>query len=156
MATPSRHVIRKPAQPLAIARMMAIGGLAAFAVHTLVPDPGARVGVFFNHGVYVALTWLAVAGCLARALGVRTDRNAWVAFTVATGLWAAGDTYYTFALTDTDSPPFLSLADAGYLAFYPIACVGLVLLIRRQVRTVPTAVWLDGVTAGLATAAVGA
>jgi len=139
-----------------IARRAAIGGLLAFAVHTVVPDPGRRVAELFDHGVYVALLWLAVAACLARVVLVRRDRGAWFAFTFAAASWAAGDTYYTFALTGTANPPFPSLADAGYLAFYPPACVGLVLLVRKLVRPVPTELWLDGVMAGLATATFGA
>ena len=153
---PTRNAQRASPQPFVIARRAAIGGLLAFAVHTVVPDPGRRVAELFDHGVYVALLWLAVAACLARVVLVRRDRGAWFAFTFAAASWAAGDTYYTFALTGTANPPFPSLADAGYLAFYPPACVGLVLLVRKLVRPVPTELWLDGVMAGLATATFGA
>ena len=35
--------------------------------------------------------------------------------------FAAGDMYYTLALTGDRDPPYPSLADAGYLSIYPAA-----------------------------------
>ena len=143
-------------KPLRVARLAAMAGLAAFSIHTVVPAQSRLIADAFDHGVYVALLWLGVAACLARVVSVPHERDAWAAFTLAATSWAAGDTYYTFVLTGTANPPFPSLADAGYLTFYPAASVGLVLLLGRVVRPVPAELWLDGITAGLATATFGA
>jgi hypothetical protein len=47
-----------------------------------------------------------------------------------------------------------SPADGFYLAFYPAAYAGLVLLVRRHVRRSPASLWLDGAIQALAVAAV--
>jgi hypothetical protein len=50
----------------------------------------------------------------------------------------------------------LPLADGFYLAFYPLAYVALMQLIRSEVKRLPLSGWLDCVVAGLGAAAVGA
>jgi diguanylate cyclase len=54
-----------------------------------------------------------------------------------------------------ENPPYPSIADALYLGFYPAAYVGLVLLFRAHVRGATERLWLDGVAALLAAAALG-
>ena len=41
-----------------------------------------------------------------------------------------------------ETPPYPSLADVFYLAFYPLAFVGLVLLLREHVRGLGASVWV--------------
>ena len=137
--------------PLALA---SLAGLAAFAVHTLVGDHGA-VEAFFDHRLYYGLLFAAVGLCALRAVVVREHRLAWAL--VASGLvvWTAGDIYWFVALADLAEPPFPSLADVGYLAYFPFIYTGLFLLMRSRLRAT-RAVWLDGVTAGLAAGAVAA
>ena len=48
------------------------------------------------------------------------------------------------------------MADAFYLAFYPLCYVGLLLLVRRHVADFNRSLWLDGLTAALGAAALGA
>ena len=48
------------------------------------------------------------------------------------------------------------MADAGYIAFYVLLYVGVVLLLRSRVRSIGGTLWLDGITAALAAAALGA
>ncbi|MGH9019271.1 MAG: putative bifunctional diguanylate cyclase/phosphodiesterase, partial [Acidimicrobiales bacterium] len=52
------------------------------------------------------------------------------------------------------TPPTPSTADAFYLLFYPLAYIGIVLFIRGEVRKLTTPNWLDGIVAGLGSAAV--
>jgi diguanylate cyclase (GGDEF)-like protein len=54
------------------------------------------------------------------------------------------------------SPPFPSAADVGYLAFYPLLYVGIVLLLRQRVSTFSPSLWLDGLVAATAAAALAA
>ncbi len=44
------------------------------------------------------------------------------------GLWAAADLMWTLHYNHMDDPPYPNLADVLYLATYPFASVGLVLL----------------------------
>ena len=50
-------------------------------------------------------------------------------------------------------PPSPSLADAFYLAFYPLAYVAIVLFMKRQSRKITATNWLDGAIAGFGAAA---
>ena len=52
--------------------------------------------------------------------------------------------------------PFPSLADGFYLLFYPLAYAGLALLLYSRLEDIRTDLWVDGVIAALAIAAVGA
>ncbi len=52
-------------------------------------------------------------------------------------------------------PPFPSLADALYLAFYPLVYAGLILLLRARVTHFHTSQWLDGLASALVIGAAG-
>jgi len=125
-----------------------------FAVHAVAAQRVAWG--FFNDWLYNGLIVLACAVCLARAVTVPAERLAWYALSAALCFWTAGDLYYTFAFDGGGNVPFPSWADAGYLGFYPFACVSLVLLVRSRVGRLTPAAWLDGLIAGFATAAAGA
>ena len=68
--------------------------------------------------------------------------------------WAAGDLLLAVGSLGGATPPTPSLADAFFLAFYPLAYVALVLLLRTEVREFIPATWLDGAVAGLGAAAL--
>jgi two-component system, cell cycle response regulator len=147
------RVLRSPRDVVAA---VAAFGLAAFATHALIRFGGDGTTRFFDHWVYNALLVASVVGCLLRTLLVRRDRLAWGVLTVGVAVWAAGDIYWSVALAGLDEPPFPSLADAGYLFFYPAAYVALVQLVRRRIGTITQAVWIDGITAALAMATLSA
>ncbi len=117
---------------------------------TLVPDAGA-VNAFFETRLYYGLLFAAVALCGLRALSTAEDRPAWACMCVGVGSFALADVYWQVVLSSADDPPFPSIADGGYLAYFPAVYAGLILLFRRRIRTT-RAVWLDGVTAALAAA----
>jgi diguanylate cyclase (GGDEF)-like protein len=94
--------------------------------------------------------------CLARAVLVRRERGAWLALGTAATLWALGDAYYRGALFELDSPPIPSPSDVLWLAFYPFAFTGIGLLMRARAVGVRATVWMDGLIAALAVAALAA
>ena len=53
------------------------------------------------------------------------------------------------------APPYPSPADIGYLAFYPLAALGLALLVRARASALDWRLWMDGAIAALGTAALG-
>ena len=67
--------------------------------------------------------------CCWRSLAVREERLAWALFGAGLLAWGLGDLYFTLALWDLDEIPVPSLADAGYLALYPLVFTGLALLV---------------------------
>jgi diguanylate cyclase (GGDEF)-like protein len=106
---------------------------------------------------YNATELFAVAACGVRV--ARTSgpaRAAWLAFTLGLLAFFAGDVYWTAMLENLASPPFPSLADAGYLGIYPASYAGLVLLLRAHAGRISAALWLDGLITALAVAAVAA
>jgi two-component system, cell cycle response regulator len=104
--------------------------------------------------LYEGLELLAALGCLARAVLVRAERSAW--FFIGSALLATtlGDILFDFWYGG--DPPFPSAADVAYLAFYPLLYVGIVLLLRRRVSTFSATLWLDGLLAATAAAALAA
>jgi diguanylate cyclase (GGDEF)-like protein len=132
-------------------RAAAAAGLGAFAAYTLLVPSDDRFFTFFNTWVYVGLMVLACVIAGSHAYLVARDRVAWVVITVAFGCWTFGEIWYA-AFKPENYP---SMADAGYIAFYPLLYVGMVLLLRSRARSIGGTLWLDGATAALAAGALG-
>jgi len=103
---------------------------------------------------YEGLELLAALGCLGRAIFFRAERSAWFFIGAALLATTCGDILFDFWYGG--NPPFPSVADVGYLAFYPLLYVGIVLLLRRRVSTFSANLWLDGFIAATAAGALGA
>jgi two-component system cell cycle response regulator len=135
-----------------VTRAASVVGLAVFAVVTVAARPGSGLEMFFNVWIYNALMVLACAIVISRALFVSSERPAWIAFGAGMVSWTFGEIWY--AAVHPESYP--SLADLGFLGFYPLVYLGIVALIRSHGRTIGGAFWLDGLTASLAAGAVAA
>jgi two-component system cell cycle response regulator len=101
----------------------------------------------------------AAAGVLCAVAALRhrgVARWSWLLVSAGILAWTAGDAYWTFVLLDDTHIPVPSLADAGYLLFPLLTFVGLMGLLRSQVRGMRRGSWLDAVTAGLAASSVAA
>jgi two-component system cell cycle response regulator len=105
--------------------------------------------------------WIVIVGAslltLWRAQTVRGREGlAWGLIGLGSLLWACGDVYWTLVLADNTVIPVPSVSDMGYLAFYPLVFAGLCLLLRSRVEGAPRTLWVDGLTAALAAAAMSA
>ena len=138
-----------------LARTGLAAGVAAYAVRTLVDVPPAAAS-FLDNWFYDGLLFGAALLCIARAALPSQSRAGWIALGAGIAAWACGDAYYTHWIGNDPNPPFPSLADIGYLGFFPLAYVGLILLARVRVPKLTPGVWLDGITAGLAVGALSA
>jgi diguanylate cyclase (GGDEF)-like protein len=130
------------------------GGALAYAGFIAGGEPAAlndAASLWVYHGTLV----LASLTCLARALLVRDQRVAWIAFGLGLLFWTAGDVYWTLALSDLKRTPYPSGADAGYLSALPCFYVGIALLIKQRIGHFTAASWLDGAIGGLAAASIG-
>ncbi len=96
-----------------------------------------------------------LCGLLLILRGVRGERG-WILIGLGAICWAAGDMYWTLALTDLNNPPVPSWADAGYLLFCPLTFAGIAGLVRGRVTGAPTTLIVDALAAALAVGAVSA
>jgi two-component system cell cycle response regulator len=139
------------------AAFVAMGiGVAFHAAHALLGFGGHGLESFTKNWVYTAVELIAVAVCAARVFRRRENRWAWALVTFGLLTWTGGDLLWTVWLGNLANPPFPSVADGLYLAWYPAVYVALILLIRSRHRHIGAAQWLDGGVVGLTVAAVGA
>jgi diguanylate cyclase len=127
--------------------------LVAYIVSEIVRRDGQTWPWLDNWGV-AAFEIVASLMCMARAFV--TKRNRLIPLVLGLGLmaWSLGDLALAFESIGGATPPTPSVADGFYLCFYPITYVALMLLVRRQLRGLNMATWLDGAVAGLGSAAV--
>ncbi len=157
MTTSSEGVRSTGVGVLRLALAIAIGAGTAFvALHDWLGVGGAGLDYAAEAPVYDAVVIAAGLTCLLRAQSGGRERAAWLAFGAAILAWGAAEVYWTAAILEDPSPPYPSLADVGYLAFYPLAALGLGLLVRARAREVDWRLWMDGAIAALGTAALGA
>jgi diguanylate cyclase (GGDEF)-like protein len=97
--------------------------------------------------VPVAVGWLAVY-----RVGLR--RREILLAAAAVTAFAAGDTYFTAMTIGGATLPFPSLADVGYLAFYPVMLIALIVKVRRRTGALASSVSLDSAVGFLGAAAI--
>lgn len=133
-----------------------IGGTAFVALHNWLGLGGSGLDSAAEGFVYDAVVVSAGLACLVRAAQVERERNAWLAIGAAVLCWGAAEVYWTAFILNDPSAPYPSLADAGYLIYYPLAALGLGLLVRARSQELDWRLWADGLIAALGTAALGA
>jgi diguanylate cyclase (GGDEF)-like protein len=116
---------------------------------------GGGLDFVVNGPLFDAVVVSAFLACALRALDAGPERAAWTAIAAAVLASAAAEIYWSVFLAQSPSPPNPSPADVGYLAFYPLAAVGVCLLIRERARELDWQLLMDGAIAALGTAALG-
>ena len=144
--------IRWPPSAIQIALAALAIGVAAFTA-SIILDPDAGHNIFLDDFLYPALNLSAAALVGVRAYRVSVDRLPWTLIATGMACSAMGDVIYAARVPDGQSP---SAADPAYLAFYPLAYAGLLLLMRARLKRVPLSIRLDSVVCGLTMAAVAA
>ncbi len=127
--------------------------LAVYSVSLITRKNGSTTTLVDGWGVAsfeMAMSLLVIV----RAITSARDR----AFGWLLGLgmvaWAAGDYAMTVETLHNGSPATLSLANVLWYGFFPLAYVGVMVLMRRDVRRFTIANYLDGVVACLLTGAL--
>ncbi|HEX5984275.1 MAG TPA: GGDEF domain-containing protein [Solirubrobacterales bacterium] len=153
---------RTPALPAPLAALqkaigaVLFGGTGLVVLHQWAGLGGAELDTAINSVVYCAVVVAAGLACLLRAARGGRERPAWIAFAGAVLTWAAGDIYWTLHIEGNADAPYPSPADAGYIAFYALAFLGLYLLVQARAKELDPRLWMDGAIAALGTAALGA
>jgi two-component system, cell cycle response regulator len=128
--------------------------LIAYELHLLITIP--LVSALFGRYVHDSVLLAATALCGLRAFRYRPERLAWGLVALGLLSWSLGEVYYTAVLWTASTIPVPSPADIGYLAMYPFAFAGLIVLLRTRARHVSATIWVDGLIAALVVAALGA
>jgi two-component system cell cycle response regulator len=141
------------------AALLALGALTALGVLAYAAHAGFGVGSpglddFFQDWVYCGVSVGAGAMCVVRGLAVRRERAAWLVMGAGVFAWAGGDITWTLLLAEDPNPPYPSISDFLYLAFYPASYASLLLVARSRTDSFRSSLWLDGAIAGLTVAAV--
>jgi two-component system cell cycle response regulator len=154
------HSPPSPSAPLVVLQKtigaVLFGGAAVVILHAWVGVGGPELDTAINSVVYCSVVVAAGLACLLRAARGGRERSAWVAIAAAVLLWAAGDIWWALYIEDNADAPYPSPADAGYIAFYFLAALGLYLLVRARARELDPRLWMDGAIAALGTGALGA
>jgi two-component system, cell cycle response regulator len=128
--------------------------LAVFTLQMGTGLAGEGITSLFQDYLYNGLLLAGAGFCLWRAAAASEERAAWLVMGAGLVSWTAGDVVWTVAYADDPNPPYPSVADALWLAWYPAAVVGLVLLVRARLNGVRSSLWLDGLIGALTTTAL--
>jgi two-component system cell cycle response regulator len=144
---------------LALARALAaflVAGTFVVGLHAWLGLGGPELDLALNGVLYDSVVLGAALACLLRAATFRSERRAWLLIGLAVGCWGLAEVYWTAFIEGNPDAPYPSPADVGYLAFYPLAYIGLALLVRARAAEMNWRLWTDGLIAALGTAALGA
>ena len=138
---------------VAVAVAVAFG---AYAAHILFGLGGDGFNDLYDQWLYVAIMAAAGGLCVARAIAIEKSRLGWALIGLALLSFAAGDLYWTEVLSERSGEiTFPSVADIGYLAYFPLAFAGTVLIARDRLRNRPAGLWIDAAAVALAVASIG-
>lgn len=138
-------------QTAALARARALRGLpAAWAVLAALTaaeaayELGGGTAPLFTEWVHGSVLAAAAALCLTRAAIEPRARPAALALGAGLACWSAGDVIWDAVWGDDSNPPYPTIADALWLAWYPLTAAGIALLIRDHVAGFELHRWMDG------------
>jgi diguanylate cyclase (GGDEF)-like protein len=134
--------------------LLATGTFAA--LHTLFGVGGEELDMPVRD-LAPSVTYVLVAAIVwLRVLAVPAARAAWAMVAAGVTLYGAGNLVWVAWLEGLHEPPIPSVADALWLALYPLAYAGIARLAVAGAGRVTAGVLLDGVITGLGFAAIGA
>jgi methyl-accepting chemotaxis protein len=127
--------------------------LLGYAISVIVRNPGATSTLVDGWGV--AVFEIACSGLvILRGLVNQRDRAFGLWLGIGMTAWAAGDVAMTIETLHGATPATLSVANVLWYGFFPLSYIGVMALMRRDVRRFTVANYLDGVVACLLTGAL--
>jgi methyl-accepting chemotaxis protein len=155
MATIERTDAERPAVSTAARTTYALFGACVLAYTGLLFARGNGVTYHWLDGWGVASfeTLMSVL-ILVRAWRSPRDRKFCLLLGLGSLSWASGDIAMAIETQNGATPATLSTANLLWYGFFPLAYLGVMLLMQRDVRRLTAANYLDGVVAALVTAAL--
>ncbi|HET8586306.1 MAG TPA: methyl-accepting chemotaxis protein [Candidatus Limnocylindria bacterium] len=126
--------------------------LLGYAVSLVVRANGASTTLIDGWGT-AAYELVASALVLVRAAVSPRDRRFCLALGIGMALWSIGDFAQTYEDIHNANAPTPDAANYIWVGFFPVAYVGVMLLMRQEIRKFTAANYLDGVVATLTCAA---
>jgi signal transduction histidine kinase len=116
--------------------------------------PGDPASTLIDIWMSITAQWVPVGVFWLVAVRTRFARLEVILAAAGITCNAAGDTFYALAMDSSGNLPSPSLADLGYLLYYPLTMAALLVLVRRRSRSSVRSVLFDGGVASLGAAAV--
>ncbi len=127
--------------------------LAGYVLSLILRSPGQSWPLIDGWGV-VAYELIMVSLLSSRGCRRLPGRTIPLVLGAAVLSWALGDGVLTWETWGNAAAPNPSFADVFYVGFYPLAYTAIVLMLRKEIKRLLPATWLDGAIAGLGAAAV--
>ena len=131
-----------------LASLSLLVSVAAFAATVVLRDHRGT-DILLDAGVYNVPFAVSIAVLLARARADAEQRTAFLLFALGIALFTAGNLISTIVWNDDPNPPYPSIADACWLAWYGLAFAGMIRMLRLRVPRMRLALVLDGLIVGL-------
>ena len=122
--------------------------VAAFAATVVLRDHRGT-DILLDAGVYNVPFAVSIVVLLARARADAEQRTTFLLFALGIALFTAGNLISTIVWNDDPNPPYPSIADACWLAWYGLAFAGMIRMLRLRVPRMRLALVLDGLIVGL-------
>ena len=127
--------------------------LVAYALSLVVRGPDGASPTWLDGWGVAGFELIASMLVIARGVSRPRDRRYALWLGVGCCAWAIGDFAMTAETLGGATPATISLANYLWACFFPLAYIGVMVLMQRDVRKLTAANYLDGVVAALVTAA---
>ena len=148
------------ARDLILLKRLSAAALLLAIVYAVLLLPGTRAASGYNPLVdgwlNIAFRVAAIAVLFVRSRIDPRERAAWLFLCGGLAVSTAASVTYFVHYQYVEQPPAVSVADVGWLVFYPLIYAGIVLFLRARVPRLLRSLWLDGFVAGLTAAALAA
>jgi diguanylate cyclase (GGDEF)-like protein/PAS domain S-box-containing protein len=140
-----------------VVRVLWVVALATFAIdaaHIGFGLGGASRNQLLDVWIHYAAQLAAGLLVLVRGLADRGERLGWLLIGIGICTYATGSPVYALVVLHQATYSFPSSADLLWLALYPLAYAGVLLVARGRLRGLRGELWLDGVITSLAVSAL--
>jgi diguanylate cyclase (GGDEF)-like protein len=129
--------------------------VALFASGIVWRPPGEGWAKVYDLGLYNAIYLCGARIAWNASRRVPGQRDAWRCLSAALVVYACAELTYSWVVARADEEPYPSVADALFLAYYPLLYCTVIRIARARIIRFHPSIWLDGVISALGAAALG-